>query len=60
MKIKLKVTIERTFEPMVEFYENSHPMAILEQEIRLNKSEPDYLLQHNDSIVTVEGELIES
>lgn len=60
MKIKIKVTIERIFEPMLEFYENKHPLAVLEHEIRTYKDDPDYILKYHDTKVTVEGELIES
>ncbi len=60
MKIKIKVTMERDFEPMLEFYNNKNALAILEQEIRSYKSDPAFMLDYKDTKITVEGELLES
>ena len=59
MKLKIVIHMERIYEPMTEFYVSATPEDILKTDIKLFQEDPSYLLEFNDTIISVKGEIIE-
>lgn len=59
MKLKIIVHMERVFEPMLEFYDNPSAESVLKMELKSYEEDPGYLLEYEDTMLSVKGEIIE-
>ena len=59
MKLKISITLERTYEPLSEFYSDPNPESILKEDIKSYQEDPAYMLEFKDTTLSVKGEVIE-